>query len=417
MGNAGVALADNASAVFWNPAGLAAQRGTEISFTHSNWLPSSSPTSSTSTSWASTTSRGSGRSAGTSPSSTSGSRSGATTRTCCWGRSAPTTSPWAPRPHATSRTVRPRVGASVHLLEPLRRRLHRRATRSRDEGGRLRSGRPRRALHVLPVTPGGVRSRRASGSTSPTWARHRVHHRRRRPQRPDPHERPLRRRPQRPPRRVQPGELRGGLRQDPRGLRRGGEPSFYEAIFSSWKPIRVCRTAPRGPRRPRRWRRSAIIRQITVGTGLEYWYNDLFARAVGSSTRTRTTATGSSSPSGRASGTTSSGWTSPTSSRSRRTPRWRTAPLLGPAQHAALRERPPGGGASASGARLRANLFGGSRSIRGAARLRIPPRPRMPDLPALLAFSLLLLAFVGWGRGCGPGAGWARRPRAGWCTC
>jgi len=40
MGNSGVALADNASAVFWNPAGLASQRGAEISLTHSNWLPS-----------------------------------------------------------------------------------------------------------------------------------------------------------------------------------------------------------------------------------------------------------------------------------------------------------------------------------------------------------------------------------------
>ena len=30
MGNAGVALADNASAMFWNPAGLAFQKGTEI---------------------------------------------------------------------------------------------------------------------------------------------------------------------------------------------------------------------------------------------------------------------------------------------------------------------------------------------------------------------------------------------------
>lgn len=39
MGNAGVALADGASAVFWNPAGLARQRGLEISFTHANWLP------------------------------------------------------------------------------------------------------------------------------------------------------------------------------------------------------------------------------------------------------------------------------------------------------------------------------------------------------------------------------------------
>lgn len=39
MGNANVAIADNASAVFWNPAGLAFQKGTQISLTHSNWLP------------------------------------------------------------------------------------------------------------------------------------------------------------------------------------------------------------------------------------------------------------------------------------------------------------------------------------------------------------------------------------------
>ncbi|MEM1126532.1 MAG: type IX secretion system outer membrane channel protein PorV [Bacteroidota bacterium] len=39
MGNSGVALADNAYAVFWNPAGLAYQRGTQVSLTHSNWLP------------------------------------------------------------------------------------------------------------------------------------------------------------------------------------------------------------------------------------------------------------------------------------------------------------------------------------------------------------------------------------------
>ncbi len=39
MGNAGVALADNAAAMFWNPAGLAFQKGTELGLTHSNWLP------------------------------------------------------------------------------------------------------------------------------------------------------------------------------------------------------------------------------------------------------------------------------------------------------------------------------------------------------------------------------------------
>lgn len=39
MGNTGVAIADNANAIFWNPAGLADQVGTEIGLTHSNWLP------------------------------------------------------------------------------------------------------------------------------------------------------------------------------------------------------------------------------------------------------------------------------------------------------------------------------------------------------------------------------------------
>ncbi len=39
MGNAGVALADNASAIFWNPAGLAGQQGAEVSLTHAQWLP------------------------------------------------------------------------------------------------------------------------------------------------------------------------------------------------------------------------------------------------------------------------------------------------------------------------------------------------------------------------------------------
>ena len=39
MGEAGVGLADDASAAFWNPAGLAFQTGQEASITHSNWLP------------------------------------------------------------------------------------------------------------------------------------------------------------------------------------------------------------------------------------------------------------------------------------------------------------------------------------------------------------------------------------------
>jgi len=39
MGMAGVAVADNAYAPYWNPAGLAGQTGTEVSFTHAPWLP------------------------------------------------------------------------------------------------------------------------------------------------------------------------------------------------------------------------------------------------------------------------------------------------------------------------------------------------------------------------------------------
>lgn len=39
IGESGAGLADNSSAIFWNPAGIAFLSGTEISITHSNWLP------------------------------------------------------------------------------------------------------------------------------------------------------------------------------------------------------------------------------------------------------------------------------------------------------------------------------------------------------------------------------------------
>ena len=39
IGESGAGLADNSSAIFWNPAGIAFLTGTEISITHSNWLP------------------------------------------------------------------------------------------------------------------------------------------------------------------------------------------------------------------------------------------------------------------------------------------------------------------------------------------------------------------------------------------
>ncbi|CAN5767789.1 type IX secretion system outer membrane channel protein PorV [soil metagenome] len=40
MGGAGVAIADNATAIFWNPGGLAFQEGIEVSLTHSPYLSS-----------------------------------------------------------------------------------------------------------------------------------------------------------------------------------------------------------------------------------------------------------------------------------------------------------------------------------------------------------------------------------------
>jgi len=39
MGETGVAIADNAWAIFYNPAGLAFQKGSELALTHTNWLP------------------------------------------------------------------------------------------------------------------------------------------------------------------------------------------------------------------------------------------------------------------------------------------------------------------------------------------------------------------------------------------
>lgn len=39
LGESGSGLADNSAAIFWNPAGIAFLTGSEISFTHSNWLP------------------------------------------------------------------------------------------------------------------------------------------------------------------------------------------------------------------------------------------------------------------------------------------------------------------------------------------------------------------------------------------
>jgi Type IX secretion system protein PorV len=39
VGESGAGLADNSAAIFWNPAGIAFLTGSEVSITHSNWLP------------------------------------------------------------------------------------------------------------------------------------------------------------------------------------------------------------------------------------------------------------------------------------------------------------------------------------------------------------------------------------------
>ncbi len=39
LGESGAGLADNSAAIFWNPAGIAFLTGSEVGFTHSNWLP------------------------------------------------------------------------------------------------------------------------------------------------------------------------------------------------------------------------------------------------------------------------------------------------------------------------------------------------------------------------------------------
>ncbi|MGE5314826.1 MAG: type IX secretion system outer membrane channel protein PorV [Acidobacteriota bacterium] len=39
MGESGTGIADDAAALFWNPAGLAFQKGSEVSLSHAKWLP------------------------------------------------------------------------------------------------------------------------------------------------------------------------------------------------------------------------------------------------------------------------------------------------------------------------------------------------------------------------------------------
>ena len=56
-------------------------------------------------------------------------------------------------------------------------------------------------------------------------------------------------------------------------------PRFYKAIFSAWSPIEVRTNAFQDE--DAELETLGVIDQLTIGTGLEYWYNNLFALRSG----------------------------------------------------------------------------------------------------------------------------------------
>ena len=52
---------------------------------------------------------------------------------------------------------------------------------------------------------------------------------------------------------------------------------WYQAIFSGWQPIQVNTGSQSDPN----YESLGIFQQLTIGMGLEYWYNDLFAFRTG----------------------------------------------------------------------------------------------------------------------------------------
>jgi len=77
------------------------------------------------------------------------------------------------------------------------------------------------------------------------------------------------------------------VRSDSTGSR--ADP-FYKAIFTAWRPIKVRTNALN--EEEARYRTLSVFEQLMIGMGVEYWYNQLFALRTGFSTRTPTTATG-----------------------------------------------------------------------------------------------------------------------------
>jgi hypothetical protein len=54
----------------------------------------------------------------------------------------------------------------------------------------------------------------------------------------------------------------------------GADP-FYEALFSSWSSVEVRSNAVNEDEAE--YKSLSVLDQMTIGTGLEYWYNNLFA--------------------------------------------------------------------------------------------------------------------------------------------
>jgi hypothetical protein len=279
MGNSGVALADNASAVFWNPAGLAAQRGTEIAFTHSNWLPSLISDLFYEYLVGKHHVEGVGTFGGHLTFLNLGEQEWRDDQNVLLG---------------TFRSYDLSVGASAarNLTDNFALGVGARFIYSNLSGGvsiddtQTKAGTSLGfdlgALYTFnPATPGGLRLTPSLGFNLANMGP-KIGYTVGDAGRNDPIPTNVR--------------FGGALRADLDEFNRvnwaidfaktlvdfdeQGSRPFYEAMFTSWKPISVCRTAPREGQCPE-VEEVGVLRQITLGTGLEYWYNDLFAARGG----------------------------------------------------------------------------------------------------------------------------------------
>lgn len=280
MGNAGVALADNASAIFWNPAGLARQRGAEIALTHANWLP------------ALTSDLFYEYLAGKYHVEGLGTL-GAHVTFLWLGEQEYRDDNNVKIGDFRSFELATGVSLGVELSERLALGTGARLIYSNLTGGVAVGGAAGQetkagvsvgvdlaALYTFaPVELGGVRLTPSLGANLANMGP-KIGYTVGDAGRNDPIPTNLR--------------FGGALRADLDAFNRlnvavdfnkslidfdeEGSRPFYEALFTAWRPITVCRTTPCDEDN---LERVSVLRQITVGTGLEYWYNDLFAFRTG----------------------------------------------------------------------------------------------------------------------------------------